>query len=145
MSSITLLISDRIFNQFNAFRFLFGFGSRKAIFEFFLILCIWDSEMCPNFIKCCKETCYVAGCTAVEISGCAYANCNGVYSLISNHSVSHPFYLNTQNHRVIAMYGDRWACRPESNGLPTSTYYEISKYYSIVKIKFSIVYKYLYF
>ena len=100
--------------------------------------------MCPTFIKYCKETCYIAGCTAVEISGCSYANCDGVYALISNHSVGgHPFYLNTQNHRVMAMYGDRWACRPESNGLPTSTYYEISKY-SIIKIKFSIVYIYIF-
>ena len=65
----------------------------------------------------------------MEISGGSYANCDGVYSLISGH----PFYLNTQNHRVLALYGDKWACRPESNGLPSGTYFVLSKY-SVIKI-----------
>ena len=70
----------------------------------------------------------------MEISGGSYAGCDGVYSLISNHdSLGHPFYLKTQNNRVLALYGDKWACRPESNGLPSGTYFVISKY-SVIKI-----------
>ena len=65
----------------------------------------------------------------MEISGGSYAGCDGVYSLISNHdSAGHPFYLNTQNHRALALVNDKWACCPESNGLPTTSgFFEISK------------------
>ena len=44
---------------------------------------------------------------------------------------------------LIAAFSHSPSWDPESNGLPTSTYYEISKY-SIIKIKFSIVYIYIF-
>ena len=61
------------------------------------------------------------------MSGGSYGSCDGMYTLTSNLNDS-PVYLNPQNHRVLALYGDKWACRRESNGLPIGSYREISKY-----------------
>ena len=62
------------------------------------------------------------------MSGGSYGNCDGVYDLTSNLEQGSPVYLHTQKHRVLAMYGDKWACRGTSNGLPIGTWYVKSKY-----------------
>ena len=64
------------------------------------------------------------------MSGDNYGNCDGVYDLTSNLEQGSPVYLHTQKHRVLALYGDKWACRPTSNGLPIGTWYVSSKYYN---------------
>ena len=65
------------------------------------------------------------------MSGDNYGNCDVVYDLTSNLEQGSPVYLHTQKHRVLALYGDKWACRGTSNGLPIGTYFERSKYSSI--------------
>ena len=62
------------------------------------------------------------------MSGGSYASCDGTYELTFNQENGSPVYLNNQNNRVLALYGDRWACRNTRNGLPTGTYLERSKY-----------------
>ena len=45
------------------------------------------------------------------MSGDNYGNCDVVYDLTSNLEQGSPVYLHTQKHRVLALYGDKWACR----------------------------------